>query len=58
MSIAAGIIAAGEGSRLSQAAAIKPLIPVARRPLIHWIVDALRYAGCQQLTVLKIVSVG
>lgn len=48
----AGIIAAGEGSRLRQVAAIKPLVPVAGKPLIHWIVDGLNFAGCEQITVL------
>lgn len=49
----AAIIAAGEGSRLKgHASAIKPLVPVAGRPLSHWIVDGLRAAGCVELTVL------
>lgn len=49
----AGIIAAGEGSRLAQASPLpKPLIPVAGRPLIHWIADSLSRAGCRDLTVL------
>ncbi len=48
----AGIIAAGEGSRLRQMAMIKPLVPVAGKPLIHWIVDGLNFAGCEQITVL------
>lgn len=48
----AAIIAAGEGSRLAAGGVIKPLIPVAGRPLIHWIVDGLRAAGCKELTVL------
>ncbi|MDX6770443.1 MAG: NTP transferase domain-containing protein [Elusimicrobiota bacterium] len=50
----AGIIAAGEGSRL--AAAVpglpKPLIPVAGRPLAHWVVDGLAAAGAGSVTVL------
>ncbi len=50
--IRAGIIAAGEGSRLSRLAVIKPLIPVAGKPLIHWIVDGLRFAGAKTITVL------
>ncbi|MDD5302207.1 MAG: NDP-sugar synthase [Elusimicrobia bacterium] len=50
----AGIIAAGEGSRLakSHAGTVKPLIPVAGKPLIHWVVDGLRAAGATSLTVL------
>lgn len=50
----AGVIAAGEGSRL--AAAVpglpKPLIPVAGRPLIYWIVDGLAASGAGAVTVL------
>ncbi len=54
MILRAGIIAAGEGSRLAknQANAVKPLIPVAGRPLSHWVVDGLRAAGCGKLTIL------
>ena len=48
----AGIIAAGEGSRLAAVGAVKPLIPVAGKPLIHWIADGLRTAGASALTVL------
>lgn len=48
----AAIIAAGEGSRLGALPAIKPLVPVAGRPLSHWIVEGLRSAGCTGLTVL------
>lgn len=48
----AAIIAAGEGSRLSHLAMIKPLVLVAGRPLSHWIVDGLMAAGCSDLTVL------
>lgn len=50
----AGIIAAGEGSRLAAAAPglPKPLIPVAGRPLVHWIVDGLRAAGAESVTLL------
>lgn len=48
--IRAGIIAAGEGSRLrSHSSTIKPLIPVAGKPLMHWIVDGL---GSKDITVL------
>jgi NDP-sugar pyrophosphorylase family protein len=54
MSFAAGVIAAGEGSRLAQShpGAVKPLIPVAGKPLSHWVVGALRAAGARELTVL------
>jgi NDP-sugar pyrophosphorylase family protein len=54
MSFAAGVIAAGEGSRLARShpATIKPLVPVAGRPLSHWIVGTLRAAGARGLTVL------
>ncbi len=52
MSLAAGIIAAGEGSRLAQTGPVKPLIPVAGRPLMHWIVDGLKFAGAEKITVL------
>jgi NDP-sugar pyrophosphorylase family protein len=51
--VIAGIIAAGEGSRLSKASPLpKPLIPVAGKPLIHWIAETLSAAGCRDLTVL------
>ena len=54
MSFAAGMIAAGEGSRLSRSHpdAVKPLVPVAGRPLSHWVVGTLRAAGARGLTVL------
>ena len=54
MSFAAGMIAAGEGSRLSRShpGVIKPLVPVAGRPLSHWIVGTLRAAGAGKLAVL------
>lgn len=48
----AGIIAAGEGSRLAATGQVKPMIVVAGQPLIHWVVDGLRSAGCGALTVL------
>lgn len=48
-----GIIAAGEGSRLKgYAPVIKPMVPVAGRPLSHWVVRGLEAAGCRALTVL------
>jgi choline kinase len=53
MSLSTGIIAAGDGSRLwGHSTMIKPLVPVAGKPLIHWVVDGLRYAGSEQITVL------
>lgn len=50
----AGIIAAGEGSRLARShpGTVKPLICVAGRPLCHWVVDGLMAAGCREVTVL------
>jgi len=50
----AGVIAAGEGSRLSASHpdVVKPLVPVAGRPLSHWTIGALRAAGARELTVL------
>lgn len=54
MKLTAGIIAAGEGSRLAQRlpGIVKPMIPVAGRPLCHWVVDGLRSAGLSRVTVL------
>lgn len=48
----AAIIAAGEGSRLSGVGPVKPMIPVAGKPLIHWVVDALKKSGCEAISVL------
>ncbi|HAZ07804.1 MAG TPA: hypothetical protein DCZ01_04595 [Elusimicrobia bacterium] len=50
----AGIIAAGEGSRLARShpGIVKPLICVAGRPLCHWVVEGLMAAGCREVTVL------
>lgn len=51
--IDAGIIAAGEGSRLAKShAQVKPLILVAGKPLMHWIVEGLRFSGSKNMTVL------
>jgi NDP-sugar pyrophosphorylase family protein len=50
--IRAGIIAAGDGSRLKGAADIKPLAVVAGKPLINWVVEGLRYAGSEKITVI------
>lgn len=54
MSFAAGVIAAGEGSRLasSHPGVVKPLVPVAGKPLSHWIAGTLRSAGARRLAVL------
>lgn len=50
----AGIIAAGEGSRLGRGfpGLPKPLVPVAGRPLVHWVAASLRAAGVRSLWVL------
>lgn len=50
--IRAGIIAAGEGSRLASSGPVKPLVPVAGKPLMHWIVDGLMSAEVAAITVL------
>lgn len=52
--LAAGIIAAGEGSRLraSHPGVCKPLVRVAGAPLCQWIAQSLRRAGIQDVTVL------
>jgi len=54
VSFAAGVIAAGEGARLaaSHPGTVKPLVPVAGRPLSHWIVGSLKAAGARGLAVL------
>lgn len=50
----AGIIAAGEGSRLAaaQPGVPKPLIHVGGRALAYWVMDGLLAAGAQAVTVL------
>lgn len=54
MSFIAGVIAAGDGSRLAQShpGTPKPLVPLAGRPLSHWVVDGLHTAGAASITVL------
>jgi NDP-sugar pyrophosphorylase family protein len=54
MSFSAGIIAAGDGSRLARSHpnTVKPLVPVAGRPLSHWTVESLSDAGARELVVL------
>lgn len=50
----AGIIAAGEGSRLraSHPQVLKPLIPVAGSPLCHWVAGSLQRAGITDILLL------
>lgn len=48
----AAIIAAGEGSRLSHLSTIKPLVLIAAKPLISWVVVGLRSSGCKDIVVL------
>lgn len=50
----AGIIAAGEGSRLAKGhpGTVKPMILVAAKPLIYWVVVGLRSSGCKEIVVL------
>ena len=48
----AGVIAAGEGSRLAATGLIKPMVPVAGRPLCHWVAGSLQAAGLTDVTVL------
>jgi NDP-sugar pyrophosphorylase family protein len=52
--LAAGIIAAGRGSRLQEShrGLIKPLIPVAGAPLCHWVTRSLQGAGISDITLL------
>lgn len=54
MSGFAGIIAAGEGSRLkdSHPGVVKPLVPVAGEPLSHWIARSLEKSGVDNVTLL------
>lgn len=51
---AAGIIGAGLGSRLagSHPGTPKPLVELAGRPLVCWILDGLREAGVSRVTML------
>jgi dTDP-glucose pyrophosphorylase len=53
---AAGIFAAGEGSRLSRAfpGTPKPLLPVAGTPLCVWVARSLQRAGATDITMLLI----
>lgn len=50
----AGIIAAGHGSRLARShpGLPKPLVPVAGRPLCHWVAACLLQAGAREITLL------
>lgn len=51
MSTAALLLAAGKGSRM-RSPLPKPLVPVAGRPLIHHLIDAVRGAGVEQIAVV------
>lgn len=50
----AGLIAAGDGSRLAKShpATLKPLVPVSGVPLCHYVVRGLRAAGVKEITIL------
>ncbi|MFA5138516.1 MAG: HAD-IA family hydrolase [Elusimicrobiota bacterium] len=50
----AGIIAAGEGSRLrsSHPSLPKPLVPVRGKPLAHWVAQGLASAGIRSCTMI------
>ena len=50
----AGIIAAGHGWRLAQSHPdqVKPLVPVAGRPLCHWVAASLQQAGAKEISLL------
>ncbi|MBN1449132.1 MAG: NTP transferase domain-containing protein [Bacteroidetes bacterium] len=45
------ILAAGFGTRLGTAGIPKPLVPAAGRPMIAWVLDALRLCGCSDVVV-------
>ena len=51
---AAGIIAAGLGSRLKAARPDmpKPLVEVRGKPLVHWVTEGLRRAGFKSIVIL------
>lgn len=51
---AAGVIAAGLGERLGalHPGLPKPLVPVAGRPLAHWVVSGLLAAGAERVLIL------
>lgn len=46
------VLAAGAGSRLRAVAPVKPLVPVAGRPLVLHVIGALRAAGIGQVAVV------
>jgi len=54
VSLEAGIIAAGLGTRLAEShpGLPKPLVPLAGKPLCHWIAGSLKQAGVERITVL------
>lgn len=45
------VLAAGRGTRM-RSERPKPLHPVAGRPMLHWVLDAARAAGCERLLVV------
>ena len=49
------ILAAGQGTRMKSALP-KVLHPVGGRPMLHWVIDAARLAGCE--TILIVVGHG
>ena len=44
MKVDAIVLAGGEGAVIDPAVAVKGLVPIAGRPMIAWVVDALRAA--------------
>jgi len=46
------IIAAGRGSRLAERSGSKPLLEVAGKPLIDWVIDAARRIGIREFVVV------
>lgn len=48
------VIAAGLGSRMGSYTTDRPkcMLPIAGRPLLHWTMDALRQAGCNEFVVI------
>ncbi|MFL6584367.1 MAG: NDP-sugar synthase [Chthoniobacterales bacterium] len=48
----AGILAAGHGERLRDTGALKPLVPIAGRPLIWHVLNGFAEAGVAEVTVM------
>ncbi|NTU72448.1 MAG: NTP transferase domain-containing protein [Coriobacteriia bacterium] len=46
MKVDAAVLAGGEGAVIDPTVSIKGLVPIAGRPMIEWVVDALRAASC------------